>query len=169
MAWPPPTLTTNKTNATAQQDDHPAAHNEERLAINDLVARVKGIGAPVAMSAPGLNLPLTSGALIATINVPAVATYQRLAHVGYHNLVNVAAIGAGPCDIVLRSNGTTWYQWRTSLVGYQTIDGMFPTILAAGTAYTFDVVAAAVGSGASITVLGGAPYHALNISLFQIP
>lgn len=40
MAWPPPVLPTNRTNADPQQDNHPADHNAVNLAVNDLTARV---------------------------------------------------------------------------------------------------------------------------------
>ena len=43
MAWPPPTLSTNRTNATPQHDSHAADHNAANLAINDLVAMVASL------------------------------------------------------------------------------------------------------------------------------
>jgi hypothetical protein len=42
MAWPPPVLPINRTNAVPQQDTHPADHNAVNLAVNDLVTRVQG-------------------------------------------------------------------------------------------------------------------------------
>jgi hypothetical protein len=44
MPFPPPVLPINRTNATAQQDTHPADHNAAALAINDTVARVVTLG-----------------------------------------------------------------------------------------------------------------------------
>jgi hypothetical protein len=41
MAWPPAALPTNRTNATPQQDTHPADHNAIGQAINDTVARIQ--------------------------------------------------------------------------------------------------------------------------------
>jgi hypothetical protein len=41
MAWPPPVLPVNKTNETAQLDDHPNAHNETNDVINNIVARIQ--------------------------------------------------------------------------------------------------------------------------------
>jgi hypothetical protein len=38
MAWPPPTLPINRTNATPQLDTHAADHNALALAINDVTA-----------------------------------------------------------------------------------------------------------------------------------
>lgn len=40
MAWPPPVLPVNRTDATPQQGTHPADHNAANLAINDLVTKV---------------------------------------------------------------------------------------------------------------------------------
>jgi len=41
MAWPPAALPTNRTNASPQQDTHPADHNAIAQAINDTVAVVQ--------------------------------------------------------------------------------------------------------------------------------
>lgn len=43
MAWPPPTLPIDRTNALPQQDTHPSDHNAANLAINDLVTKVLSI------------------------------------------------------------------------------------------------------------------------------
>lgn len=43
MAWPPPTLSTSRTNATPQTNTHPNDHNAMSAAINDTVARVQAI------------------------------------------------------------------------------------------------------------------------------
>lgn len=40
MAWPPPALATNRSNATPQQDAHPQDHNAIAQAMNDLVAEL---------------------------------------------------------------------------------------------------------------------------------
>ena len=40
MAWPPPVLPVNRSNATPQQDNHPGDHNAVNLAVNDLVAHM---------------------------------------------------------------------------------------------------------------------------------
>ena len=40
MAYPPPTLPTNRTNATPQQDVHAADHNAVNGAVNDIVAEL---------------------------------------------------------------------------------------------------------------------------------
>jgi hypothetical protein len=48
MAWPPPVLPINRTNATPQLDTHAADHNALALAVNDTVARVKQISSGAA-------------------------------------------------------------------------------------------------------------------------
>lgn len=53
MAWPPPVLPTNRTNATPQQDTHPADHNAVNLAVNDTVAQVQGILSQLSSTGPG--------------------------------------------------------------------------------------------------------------------
>lgn len=40
MAWPPPTLPTNRTDTTVMSTTHPADHNAANLAINDIVAQL---------------------------------------------------------------------------------------------------------------------------------
>ena len=40
MAWPPPVLATNRTNATPQLDAHAADHNALALGLNDTVAHI---------------------------------------------------------------------------------------------------------------------------------
>lgn len=47
MPYPPPTLPINRTNATAQQDTHPADHNAANLAINDITTRLNSLIAQV--------------------------------------------------------------------------------------------------------------------------
>lgn len=49
MAYPPPTLPTNRTNATAQQDTHPGDHNAVNLAMNDTVGRLNALIAQVTV------------------------------------------------------------------------------------------------------------------------
>ena len=43
MAWPPPVLPINRTNATPQLDNHVADHNAANLAINDIVAHLTAL------------------------------------------------------------------------------------------------------------------------------
>ena len=55
QAWPPPVLPTNKTNQTAQLDDHPAAHNAANAAINDLVTRASANPTGTLIGARGVS------------------------------------------------------------------------------------------------------------------
>ena len=48
MAWPPPTLPTNRSNATPQTSTHPADHNALALAINDTVGYVQFLDSGLA-------------------------------------------------------------------------------------------------------------------------
>lgn len=41
MAWPPPALSTTRTDTTVMASTHPADHNAANLAINDLVTKVQ--------------------------------------------------------------------------------------------------------------------------------
>lgn len=43
MAWPPPVLPINRTNADPQQDTHPNDHNALALGLNDTVAKLASI------------------------------------------------------------------------------------------------------------------------------
>jgi hypothetical protein len=73
MAWPPPTLPTNRTNAVPQQDTHPADHNAANLAINDIVGHMTGTGA-----SQGGNLgKLATGAPL-TANIPIGGVMTRM-------------------------------------------------------------------------------------------
>ena len=40
MAWPPPALAINRSNATPSQDTHPQDHNAVNLAVNDIVGQL---------------------------------------------------------------------------------------------------------------------------------
>lgn len=55
MAWPPPVFPTNRTNATPQQDTHPADHNAIALAINDTVTHFAQHEADNANGFNGVN------------------------------------------------------------------------------------------------------------------
>jgi hypothetical protein len=77
FAWPPPTLPTNKTNDTAQLDDHPAAHNAANQAINDLVQEAQNARAEVHQSFAhgGGNYALVAFDLGSTTMIPGGKPY----------------------------------------------------------------------------------------------
>lgn len=66
MAWPPPTLPTNRIDTTVMAGTHPADHNAANLAINDIVARM-GRGS-FRVIGGGVGQAMSSG-------VPTVATW----------------------------------------------------------------------------------------------
>ena len=66
MAWPPPVLPVNRTDATPQQATHPADHNAANLAINDIVTKLSG------------DLDLRARILLATIAGGAIGPNQSL-------------------------------------------------------------------------------------------
>ena len=58
MAWPPPVLPVNRTNATVQTDNHIYDHNTANQAINDLVTQVQALQgrlSPTGRGAVGRN------------------------------------------------------------------------------------------------------------------
>jgi len=67
MAYPPAVLPTNRTNATAQADTHPADHNQVNAAVNDTVAelnrRPKGVVFR-SQADPGVAFDTTSTAVL---------------------------------------------------------------------------------------------------------
>jgi hypothetical protein len=70
MAWPPPVLPINRTDALYQQGNHPADHNAANVAINDVVARLTGSGAgqlgrlgQLVLGAPVIGAAQPGGAL----------------------------------------------------------------------------------------------------------
>lgn len=63
MAWPPPVLPTNRTDALNQQANHPADHNATNQAVNDIVATVSADRRTAAATAT-YNGAATNGALI---------------------------------------------------------------------------------------------------------
>jgi len=73
MAWPPPVLPVNRTNATPQLDTHAADHNAHALAINDIVARLSPPVRIAGGNAYQPSTPLVSGSTIMATTPPVVA------------------------------------------------------------------------------------------------
>lgn len=78
MAWPPGVLPINRTNATTQQDTHPADHNAVNQAVNDIVPQVQALLANkpafwVQANQPGQAIGAGADGTIAwaTVNNPA--------------------------------------------------------------------------------------------------
>lgn len=125
MAFPPPTLSTSRTNATPQQDNHPADHNALALAINDIVPILtpfsmrRGVGlsessqaiaggAQVAFSWSTEQYDTHSyhGSGSSTITIPSGLSglYAVTLRVG----VGGTGIITEVCDIVLNLDGTLY-------------------------------------------------------------
>lgn len=75
MAWPPPSLPTNRTNATPQQNTHPADHNAQALAINDTVGYLTGT-LPGEIAAASAQMSMNGGALDAAKG-PLIQTWMQ--------------------------------------------------------------------------------------------
>jgi hypothetical protein len=60
MAWPPPVLPINRTNATPQLDTHAADHNAVNQAVNDLVVNANGTTLAFAAQVAGLGASSTA-------------------------------------------------------------------------------------------------------------
>jgi hypothetical protein len=100
MAWPPPLLPTNLSNATAQQDTHPAVHNAANLAINDLVAEARRTKAwyaqATAASGPYGTTPASIPNLQLIVLFEAGKLYRITAHVP-----NVRAIANTRANLII--------------------------------------------------------------------
>src|SRR5258707_1040517 len=110
MAWPPPSLPTNRTNAAPQQDTHPADHNALALAMNDTVAQVKG-----------LILGAANQSLVAT-GSPSVASgaVQQLSY----SALSTSTWGSGPVFVV-PAGVSGWFALMLNVAGPQIQAGAF--------------------------------------------
>ena len=84
MAWPPPTLPTNRTDATPQQTTHAGDHNAANQAINDIVTRIQGrltIDSKT-FTGPGGSYPDGSTFMTMPIAAAAVARYMTFTYNG---------------------------------------------------------------------------------------
>ena len=86
MAYPPPTLPTNRTNASPQQDIHPNDHNAIGGAINDISAHVQAIDSGAVKVGAAVNADYAASANIA--NAANSANYATSA--GSANTANSA-------------------------------------------------------------------------------
>ena len=69
MAYPPPTLATNRTNATPQMDTHAADHNALALAVNDITKQLTQYRVHVGTNSVLVNGGAWSGLGIETVEV----------------------------------------------------------------------------------------------------
>lgn len=91
MAWPPATLPTNRTNATPQNNTHPADHNTISAAVNDTVGQLAIVNAQVQQQG------------LVAFGSPSIPTGATVT-VAYASL-STAAWGAGPTFVA--PSGTT--------------------------------------------------------------
>jgi hypothetical protein len=117
MAWPPPVLPINRTNATPQLDTHAADHNALALAVNDIVGRVTAADGRKGTSAHQGGQSIAGGAVVSlsweavsdpswgagpTFTVPNVANTTGI----YTLSLRVAGpTQPGPADVVIVIGG----------------------------------------------------------------
>jgi hypothetical protein len=158
MAWPPPTLPTNRTNADAQQDTHPADHNAANLAINDTAGKLKASvhqhwrGIPGAPSLP----PGGTLGYLQPVAVPA-ATWRRRLVVHFRGRA-LTMTDATWADIVLMVNNVDTA--RSHFSGPGAHMSTWPIDLAAGA--TCNISANVTGNGNS-TWSNDIKYAALDV------
>lgn len=168
MAWPPPVLPINRTNATPQQDTHAADHNAANQAINDLVARVTSLGliAPAYKYVQGAAFaPIAASQIWATLAIPAM-TATRILTISYHCLVSLAQSTA-TFEVALRAGGGNLMIHRVATGPREhMIDMSVPTHLAANAATTIDVFVTSVPGGGlpGSAVFANLPYHRLSVA-----
>ncbi len=105
MAWPPPVLPINITDATAQQATHPDLHNKTSQAVNDIVERLQ------ARSLLGMEV-LSGVAQSGEVGCPATGIFDAV----------VVNLGAAPWSVrvhahadVYFGNGTGWINGKADL------------------------------------------------------
>lgn len=112
MAWPPPTLPINQTNATPQQNTHPQDHAAANQAINDTVAYAKQlprgvIGQKVKATTSGGFGAIEYAISELYLATPSVApSPQRLYTIRWSlNIKVVTAITSGYIFVAVKKNG----------------------------------------------------------------
>lgn len=108
MAWPPPVLPINRTDATPQQTTHANDHNAISLAINDTVDRLYG------RKLTGLELQ--SGVLLSgLVGMPALGTIDTV----------IVTLGAAPQNVRVHchvdhyfGNGDGWINGQTDVIRF---------------------------------------------------
>lgn len=142
MAFPPATLPTNRTNATPQQDTHPADHNAVNAAVNDITGALtplvgrRGVG----LSQPSQSIP--AGTQVA-LSWP---TEMYDTH-GFH------ATGASNIVIPAGLGGLYAITFNVGVGGSGTVNTNCDIVLAvAGQLYVVTLVAGKGGATNSVTI-----------------
>lgn len=107
MAFPPAVLPTNRTNATPQQDTHPADHNAVNAAVNDIVTYVGRISRGVLER---VQMPVDQGGFGGTelnpngmsVLVPAATPVGRLFGIAYDLRTVATAVPGSTTPINIR-------------------------------------------------------------------
>lgn len=109
MAWPPAVLPINKTDATDQEADHSANHNNANKAINDTVAHL-GQFKIVARRGPVTTDSGGNGNVSFTTAFPAApAVVASIADPATSGMINVYAVSAGGFSVHVNStNGAAF-------------------------------------------------------------
>lgn len=100
MPWPPPVLPVNRTDALAQQANHPTDHNTTNQAVNDIVAQINARVAAATVMSGGATGPILANSTYTpfTLTVPA-APVARIVLVTFQYYVSVAT--GGSCSVEL--------------------------------------------------------------------
>ena len=167
MAWPPGVLAVNRTNATVQQDIHPADHNAVNAAVNDTVAQVQSIGNPwrdpatvtgnigtgTVTTSPG-NLAIASiaGSLGHTTNNISVYFDRRCLVVGYMNLHLGAASATGTIKVTVNMDGYNQQNQWAVLAGHESSITIPTAMFVTPTSYIYWTV---VAFGTTAPILEG--------------
>ena len=108
MAWPPPTLPINRSDATPQQTTHPADHNAVNLAVNDLVAKVTALDAEIGVIGRNVTawLPdISFGGVRPASQSVATSFWVDLGRLrfGMHKVTFTATMGGGAGGMVVNA------------------------------------------------------------------
>ena len=131
MAWPPPTLPTNRDNTTAQFDIHKDDHNAIGAAINDTTAEITANNAAFVRGGPGPTQMI--GQVAIELDTPVVPVLRDLTQNKY------GATGEMPSASFARSGGIPE---DTSTIINLATDGTWAQI---GTAVSLDAAGGKTG------------------------
>jgi hypothetical protein len=173
MAWPPPVQAINRTDATPQQTTHAADHNAHGLAINDIVAQINALLAPVQWQARQLSV---SNLVLTTTKAPVTGAllgspvaYPRMMFVTVGLLLSrVAGSDPGVDCYVQAPAGVTGLQFRRrcdfigSQVSISHSSFLFvPPTVAPGA----DVYLAATTNTCTVSALGSSDLNFIEVAL----
>jgi hypothetical protein len=175
MSYPPPVLPINKTNASPQQDAHPAEHNAIGQAINDVVAVLGadpagGWGSLTARLAsalpqlirgtnlPGQTIPSGQSFNVATYATPAgpINRWALLVYIGLFGITGDPVINYKFKD----GGGTMRFQYTRYPAVNNTTVPVLALVALNTAAETYAVAVECGGTGASVIVGTDGHYNA---------